>query len=188
MTSDEIKSSVTMKEVLSTYGISVGRNHMASCPFHGADKHPSMRIYPDGFHCFTCGANGDIFSFIQLMDNCDFKTAFISLGGDYAELSDQARLIVADKRKREHEKKLREEQAEINFKNVLSNSLAIVRDVIANCEPFSDEWCLAQTYKPIFEHWWEEKYVKREGVPIPHVYRVCQRFGQRINSLRRPSD
>ena len=42
-----------------------------------------MQIFHDGFKCHTCNANGDIFKFVQLMENCSFKNAFLSLGGEY---------------------------------------------------------------------------------------------------------
>ena len=42
-----------------------------------------MKIYKDSFNCFSCGAHGDIFSFVQEMEKCDFKTAFMLLGGTY---------------------------------------------------------------------------------------------------------
>ena len=33
---------------------------MAHCPFHGTDQHPSMKLYPNGFKCFTCNEHGDV--------------------------------------------------------------------------------------------------------------------------------
>jgi hypothetical protein len=83
MTVDEIKRTVTMPEVVRRYGIEIHRGGMCSCPFHGSDRHPSMQIFKDGFKCYACGESGDIFAFVQKMDNCDFKTAFLSLGGTY---------------------------------------------------------------------------------------------------------
>nr|WP_321985548.1 DNA primase [uncultured Lichenicoccus sp.] len=39
-----------------------GRNWKACCPFHG-EKTPSFYVYDDHFHCFGCGAHGDVISF-----------------------------------------------------------------------------------------------------------------------------
>lgn len=39
----EVKSYVTAKQAAEQYGIRVGRNQMACCPFHD-DHHPSMKI------------------------------------------------------------------------------------------------------------------------------------------------
>ena len=47
-----------------------------SCPFHN-EKTPSMIISParQSFHCFGCGAGGDIFEFLMKMENISFSEA-----------------------------------------------------------------------------------------------------------------
>ncbi len=56
-------------QVLQGAGIRVHRmgagRHRALCPFH-ADSDPSLVIYPDDrWHCFGCGAGGDVVDLIQ---------------------------------------------------------------------------------------------------------------------------
>lgn len=53
-----------------------GRSHKAICPFH-QEKTPSMSLDPSrGFyHCFGCGAGGDIFKFVQETQGLDFSEA-----------------------------------------------------------------------------------------------------------------
>lgn len=43
-----------------------GREWVACCPFH-ADRSPSFTIFDRGqrFHCFGCGASGDVLDFVQ---------------------------------------------------------------------------------------------------------------------------
>ena len=43
-----------------------GREWTACCPFH-ADRSPSFTIFDRGrrFHCFGCGASGDVLDFVQ---------------------------------------------------------------------------------------------------------------------------
>jgi len=55
-----------------------GRNYVAICPFH-KEKSPSFTVYPNGFKCFGCGWNGDVFKFVMDMDKCDFKEALKKL-------------------------------------------------------------------------------------------------------------
>lgn len=86
MTKEEIKDSVSMKEVIQRYGLpEPNRAGFISCPFHKGDRQPSMRIYEQDYHCFACGENGDIFTFVQQMEDVPFKEAFLSLGGTYPE-------------------------------------------------------------------------------------------------------
>src|SRR5579862_7213146 len=50
------------------------------CPFHN-EKTPSFVVFPDkgNFHCFGCGANGDVFSFVMKTENLDFGEALKEL-------------------------------------------------------------------------------------------------------------
>jgi hypothetical protein len=81
MTSEEIKERVSVRDVLQQHGIKVRRN-MCSCPFH-KDVNPSMAVYEKSVYCFSCHFSGDVFTLTQALDNCSFKEAFLSLGGEY---------------------------------------------------------------------------------------------------------
>ena len=54
---ETVKQSVTTRQAAEFYGIPVGRNGMACCPFHD-DRHPSMKV-DRRFHCFACQGDGD---------------------------------------------------------------------------------------------------------------------------------
>lgn len=56
---ETVKQSVSPEKAASFYGMKQDRNHKYHCPFHD-DRHPSMMIYPDHFHCFGCGKTGDV--------------------------------------------------------------------------------------------------------------------------------
>lgn len=50
-----------------------GNDLVGLCPFHG-EKTPSFHVHPDRgfFKCFGCGEGGDIFTFVQKMENLSF--------------------------------------------------------------------------------------------------------------------
>lgn len=79
-----IKSAVPMREAAERYGLAVGRDGMALCPFHG-EKTPSLKIYPGerGFYCFGCGAGGDVVRFTALLFNLTNKQAAEKLDADF---------------------------------------------------------------------------------------------------------
>ena len=58
---EAVKQSVTTRQAAEHYGIHIGRNGMACCPFHH-DKTPSMKL-DRRYHCFGCGADGDVIDF-----------------------------------------------------------------------------------------------------------------------------
>ena len=57
-----------------------GREYVGLCPFHD-DRNPSMCVVPAKqiFHCFVCGAGGDVFTFIQKYHSMDFREALVYL-------------------------------------------------------------------------------------------------------------
>ena len=140
MTKEEIKSTYSMQEIVERYGLHPNRAGFVRCPFHKGDHDASMKIYKDSYYCFGCGANGDIFTFIQRMDNCDFKTAFYSLGGTYEKPTFQSKLSVYRLKKQEEQRK--KEEIKLKRKKELNNMLIdIYRDWMKKSEPFSDVWC-----------------------------------------------
>jgi hypothetical protein len=51
---DEIRSRVSMQDVVKFYGLQMNHSGMACCPFHD-DRKPSLKVYDDHFYCFGCG-------------------------------------------------------------------------------------------------------------------------------------
>jgi DNA primase len=53
-----------------------GRQYVGLCPLH-AERHPSFYVHPEKqvFHCFGCGAGGDVFSLVMALRGCDFVEA-----------------------------------------------------------------------------------------------------------------
>lgn len=60
---NDIKERVTALDAVTHYGISVNRKGMCCCPFHN-DKNPSMKV-DRRYHCFGCGADGDVIDFVS---------------------------------------------------------------------------------------------------------------------------
>ncbi|MDQ5893528.1 MAG: primase, partial [Patescibacteria group bacterium] len=72
---EKIKERLGIEEVVSSY-IKLdraGKNLKGKCPFHN-EKTPSFYVTPErgSYHCFGCGAGGDIFTFVQQFEGLDF--------------------------------------------------------------------------------------------------------------------
>lgn len=139
MNKEEIKASNSMYDILAMYGIHPNRSGFITCPFHKGDREPSMKVYKDGYNCFACGENGDIFSFIMQMENQEFKEVFLSLGGTYEHETYQ------DKLKRYHavkEQNMKRKRREVmKARRQLNNKLIdIYRTGYLKSKPFSQAW------------------------------------------------
>ena len=68
------KSKISDFVLSSTTGKLRGNKGMALCPFHG-EKTASMSFTDEEnlFHCFGCKEGGDIFKYIQLLNNVEFQ-------------------------------------------------------------------------------------------------------------------
>lgn len=61
-----------------------GNRYWGCCPFHG-EKTPSFTVDPVKglFHCFGCGAGGDVFSYVMRRDHVEFFEALKTLAEKY---------------------------------------------------------------------------------------------------------
>lgn len=81
-----VEQSVSTRDAAAMYGIEVRRNGMACCPFHD-DKNPSMKV-DRRFHCFGCGADGDVIDFAARLYNLSPKEAAQKLAQDFSLIYD----------------------------------------------------------------------------------------------------
>jgi DNA primase len=72
---EEIKSKIDIVDLISDYVQlkKSGQNWKGLCPFH-SEKTPSFMVNPSKqiFHCFGCGAGGDVISFVSKYENLSF--------------------------------------------------------------------------------------------------------------------
>ncbi len=75
---EEIRARSDIVDVISSY-IKLqrkGSNYVGVCPFHN-DRNPSMSVNQPRqiYHCFSCGAGGDVFKFVMEYENLTFPEA-----------------------------------------------------------------------------------------------------------------
>ena len=94
---DELKFKCDIVSIVSQYVplVKKGTRYACVCPFH-PDKNPSMYVNPQGqfYHCFGCGASGDVITFIMEMESLSYVEAVRFLaeraGMDLPEYKDDA--------------------------------------------------------------------------------------------------
>lgn len=82
-TIEKVRTGVDILEIAREYIPTLkrsGRNWKANCPFHN-EKTPSFMISPEKgiFHCFGCGAGGDVFKFVMMMDSLSWPESIRKL-------------------------------------------------------------------------------------------------------------
>ncbi len=82
----EIRDRSSILEVVSDYVNlkKAGKNYKGLCPFH-SEKTPSFMVNEEKqiFHCFGCGAGGDVFTFLMKVGNFSFPQAVEELAKRY---------------------------------------------------------------------------------------------------------
>jgi len=79
---EAVKSTVTPRMAAEHFGLSVSRNGMVCCPFHD-DRHPSMKLYEDHYHCFGCQTNSDVIAFTSKLFGITALAAAQKLSADF---------------------------------------------------------------------------------------------------------
>ena len=83
---DQIKQAANIIEIASQYTniTKRGKNHIGLCPFH-SEKTPSftLDIERQLYHCFGCGAGGDIFTLVMEKENLTFPETLRLLADKY---------------------------------------------------------------------------------------------------------
>jgi DNA primase len=81
---DEIRARVPLSDVVGKQVrlIRRGREFVGLCPFH-KEKSPSFAVVEDKgfFHCFGCGAHGDVIGFLMRTENLSFPESVERLAG-----------------------------------------------------------------------------------------------------------
>lgn len=79
---EAVKQSVSTRQAAEFYGLHINRSGMAVCPFHN-DKNPSMKV-DKRFHCFGCGADGDVIDFTAKLYGLGLKESAVKLAEDFS--------------------------------------------------------------------------------------------------------
>ena len=99
---DQIKEQLSIVDVVSTYVRleKSGAQFRARCPFHN-ERTPSFYVSPErkNFHCFGCQAHGDIFTFVEKIENIPFFEAL-------KILADRAGVSLKDSERNREESRL----------------------------------------------------------------------------------
>ena len=122
-----VKYGVSCRDAAERYGVEVNHYGMALCPFHN-DRHPSLYVADDHYHCFACGEHGDVIDFVSKLFHLSLYDAAQKLAADFHLTPDKPPSAAAlhAKRIRTEAQQLRETE-QLCF-SVLSDYAHVLRD------------------------------------------------------------
>ena len=83
-----VKARINTREAAVRYGIDVNRHGKALCPFHN-DRHPSLFVDDDHYHCYGCGEHGDVIDFTAKLHGLTLYDAAKKLAYDFGITQDK---------------------------------------------------------------------------------------------------
>ncbi len=114
-TLDYLREANNLKDIVASYvGLKQkGNSYFGLCPFHN-EKSPSFSVSDDKqlFHCFGCGASGNVFTFIMMIENYDFVDAVKFLADKVNYTLEESNITTSDEYKKKQ--KLKEDLLEIH--------------------------------------------------------------------------
>lgn len=106
---NKLLANVKLEDLCDRLGIETrhsGLSVKAICQFH-KDTKPSMELYDNNpeksaFHCFSCGAHGDIFALVKEVNSMDYREAHAWLCNEYDIQVDRIKSDITNKKTINH--------------------------------------------------------------------------------------
>lgn len=117
---EAVKQAIPTRQAAESYGLRVNRVGKTNCPFHH-DRTPSMKV-DKRFHCFGCGADGDVIDFTAKLYGLDAKSAAEKLAADFQIPYEQS------KRKETVKRAVREKSEEQMFRKLEARCFRVLSD------------------------------------------------------------
>ena len=129
----EIRQLVNIRQAAEMYGLEVDKAGTVRCIFHG-DNNPSMKLYDDHFHCYACGAHGDVTDLTAQLFGISKTEAAEKLCADFG-ISGQRSPPAAPARKQE----LTNREKSLLMLDILTDYCCMLRYFREHYAPFSFE-------------------------------------------------
>ncbi len=174
---DEVRSASDIVDVISGY-VKLkkrGKNYLGLCPFH-TEKTPSFSVSAERqmYHCFGCGAGGNVFTFVMEHEKVSFVEALRTL-------ADRAAIALPQERGDESEKATESEElynvcraaAKFFYNNMLNSVEGKLALEYFKHRGFSEETIRAFGLGYSMNSWDALlKFAEHEKLPLQHMERA----------------
>jgi len=188
---EEIKSKLSVEEVISDYVPiqSSGGHFRCICPFH-TEKSPSLIISPDKqiWHCFGCGAGGNIFSFVAQYENIEMRDALKKLAAKAGvELQKfPQRTLTEEEKKKDKEEKTKYEQGLDVLAWVSEVYHKILLNILKDQQNPITQYCLKRKLTPEIISLFHIGYAPKGGflLKIANKYGISKELMHEVGVLK----
>ena len=133
-----VKTNISTIDAAERYGIEVKRNGKALCPFHN-DRHPSLFVDDDHYHCYACGEHGDVIDFTSKLYGLPLYDAAKKLAYDFGITQDKPPdKVMQEKQNRKSEAQRLRENEKLCF-STLMEYMKLLQTWMAVCAPRTPE-------------------------------------------------
>lgn len=144
-----IKNTITTREAAEFYGLKVGRNGMACCPFH-PDRNPSLKV-DKRFHCFGCGVDGDVIDYTAKLFHLTNIEAARKLAGDFGIYV--SKQVYTPKEAEAVKQRQTDHRINEKFKRWRSWAINVLTNYVRNLQKWREQYAPAQDdeeWNPLF--------------------------------------
>lgn len=150
---EQIKSMVTMTDLLNRYGFQVVMGRMP-CPFHmGKDRNLSIKANRT-YRCWVCGESGDVITFVQRYFGLSFRDALAKLNTDFSlglpldhDAEPDARIVreATERTRKANERKQNLDALRRRYEEAL-DSYCSCDTILMSCRPISPTTGFSDVY------------------------------------------
>lgn len=173
----QIRQLVGLRQAAGMYGLEVNRFGTARCVFH-CDNNPSMKIYDDHFHCYACGAHGDVTDLTAQMFGLSKTEAAEKLCADFGISSTRSPPAV-----RQKQELTNREKAQLSL-DILTDYIAMLRYFREHYAPFSFDTELSPEFTESLHNLEYTEYLWNEWFDSTEPERAAF-FTENIEQFRR---
>lgn len=112
---DAVKAAVPMSAAIERYADPGKRRGRCPCPIHGG-KDDNMSYNSSQYHCFVCGAGGDVIDFVMRLFNLSFVDAVAKLAVDFGIAPGVDPVAVEKRQEANRRRKAAEQHEKDNFR------------------------------------------------------------------------
>ena len=175
---DIIRSSVSALEAGRALGLQADRYGRCACPVHsGKDRNCKLYDGYRGFHCFVCGASGDVIRLVESVQNCSFLSAVEWLNSAFhlaLPLDRPMDKNVAEAAQRARERKQEEREQKQAIERMEFDLYCMAGQIVNSLEADIERYRPKRADEP-----WDKRFVDAVRL-LPEAREVAERLAMEV--------